>query len=392
MPPHLRNSRPLRASAYTATSRRRFLQVSAAAVSGVVLSNCARNLSNNTTPGASPTAASPGNAGSSSGGDGALHIYTWANYTDDELLKGFEAKTGIRPIVDTFDSNEAMLAKMQAGGGKAYSIIYPSDYMVEQMVKSGMLTTLDKSKLEGADNWMEKWQDPSYDPENAHSIPTVWGTTGLVFDPTKVSGEVKGWDYVWDNVDQLGRRVTLLNDVREVMGATLQFLGYSLNSTKPAEIEEAYNKLLEIKPAIASFMTNGWEDQLASGDLTVSMAYSQDAINLQQESPNLKYVVPETGSSLWTDTMTIPKSAPNVEAAYAWINYILEPANSASLVERLKTATPNEAAFDKLPEKIQQNQNLFPPKSVIAKCERVSPVPQNITDLYDRYWTQLTSS
>jgi spermidine/putrescine transport system substrate-binding protein len=390
MPPNLRNSRLLKPSAYRAASRRRFLQVSAAAVSGVVLSNCARNLSNNTTSEASPTA-SPGDTGSTSGGDKTLHIYTWANYTDDELLKGFEAKTGIRPIIDTFDSNESMLAKMQAGGGKAYSVIYPSDYMVEQMVKSGMLVTLDKSKLQQA-NWMEQWQNPSYDPENAHSIPTVWGTTGLIFDPDKVDGEIKGWDYIWDNVDRLGRRVTLLNDVREVMGATLQFLGYSMNSTKPAEIEEAYNRLLEIKPTIASFMTNGWEDQLASGDLEVSMAYSQDALFLKLESPNLEYVVPETGSSLWTDTMVIPKSAPNTEAAYEWLNYILEPANSASLVERLKVATPNEAAFDKLPKALQENRNLFPPKAVLAKCERVAPVPQNITDLYDRFWTQLTSS
>lgn len=390
MPPNLRNSRPLRSSAHTAASRRRFLQVSAAAVSGVVLSNCARNLSNNAAPEASPTG-SPTDTASPTGGDKTLHIYTWANYTDDELLKGFQAKTGIRPIVDTFDSNEAMLAKMQAGGGKAYSIIYPSDYMVEQMIKSGMLTTLDKAKLQQT-NWMEQWQNPSYDPENAHSIPTVWGTTGLVFDPAKVDGEVKGWDYVWDNADRLGRRVTLINDVREVMGATLQFLGYSINSTKAAEIEEAYNKLLEIKPTIASFMTNGWEDQLASGDLTLSMAYSQDALLLKQESPNLQYVVPETGSSLWTDTMVIPKSAPNVEAAYAWLDYILEPANSASLVERLKVATPNEAAFDKLPKALQENQNLFPPKAVLAKCERVAPVPQNISDLYDRFWTQLTSS
>lgn len=391
MPPtHPRNSQPpSRAPQISATTRRRFLQASAAAVSGVVLSNCARNLSNAN----APTESSPTETSSGTSADAkTLHIYTWANYTDDELLKNFKNKTGIQVIVDTYDSNEAMLAKMQAGGGKAYSIIYPSDYMVKEMVEADMLSSLDKSRLQGTDRLMEKWQNPTYDTDNTHSIPTVWGTTGLIFDPEKMDGEVTGWDYVWDNIDQMSRRLTMINDVREVMGATLKYLGYSYNSTKASEIEAAYKKLVEVKPAIASFTTNGWEDQLASGDLLMSMAYSQDAIALIEESPNLKYIVPETGTSLWTDTMVIPKTAPNPDAAYEWLNFILEPENSAILVERLKISTPNQAAFDRLPDNLKNDENLFPPKNILARCEGIVPVPQETADLYDRYWTQLTSS
>ncbi|MBF2000579.1 MAG: spermidine/putrescine ABC transporter substrate-binding protein [Synechococcales cyanobacterium C42_A2020_086] len=370
-------------------ARRRFLQTSAAAVSGIVLSNCARNLSNNTAPSAetSPTA-----DGTTATDSKTLHVFSWANYTDDELLKNFKDQTGISVVVDTFDSNETMLAKMQAGGGRAYSIIFPSDYMVEQMIELNMLMPLDRSRLKGIDGLMPKWQNPVYDANNAHSVPAVWGTTGLIFDPQRVQEKVRGWDYVWNNVDSLSRRLTMINDVREVFGATLQYLGYSLNSTKPAEIEEAYNKLLEIKPAIAAFMTNGWEDQLASGDLQISMAYSQDAIVLMEESPNLQYIVPESGSSLWTDTMVIPKSAPNPDAAYEWINFMLEPENSAKLVERLKFATPNEAAFNRLSPEVKNNENLFPPQAILDKCEGIAPVPQDIADLYDRFWTQLTST
>ncbi|MBF2051068.1 MAG: ABC transporter substrate-binding protein [Leptolyngbya sp. IPPAS B-1204] len=371
----------------SATTRRRFLQASAAAVSGIVLSNCARNLSGSNAPGT----ASPEQT-SSSPSDSTLRIFTWANYTDDELLKNFKDKTGIQAIVETFDSNEAMLTKMQTGAGKAYSIVFPSDYKVEEMIKMGMLLPLDKARLKGTENLMQNWQNPGYDPDNTHSIPAVWGTTGLIFDPEKVSSEVKGWDYVWDNVDQLNRRLSMINDVREVFGATLRYLGYSYNSTKASEIEAAYEKLLELKPAIATFLTNGWEDQLASGDLALSMAYSQDALNLIQESPNLKYIVPESGSSLWTDTMVIPKTAPNPDAAYEWINFMLEPENSARLVERLKISTPNQAAYEKLSSDLQQNENLFPSKAVLAKCEGIVPLPSEVTELYDRYWTQLTST
>ncbi|MBW4466887.1 MAG: spermidine/putrescine ABC transporter substrate-binding protein [Pegethrix bostrychoides GSE-TBD4-15B] len=368
-------------------SRRRFLQVAAAATSGVMLSNCARALLNNASGGT--TVQSDGRAGS---GNQTLRIYTWANYTDDELLSNFKDRTGIQVIADTYDSNETMLAKVQAGGGKDYSIIYPSDYMVDQMSGQGLLSLLDRSKLDGINQLMDKWQNPAYDKNNAHSIPAVWGTTGLIFNPDVIQAEVKGWDYIWDNTEDLTRQITMISDVREVLGATLQYLGYSINSTDPAQIKEAYEKLLEIKPAIASFVTNGWEDQLAGGDLMISMAYSQDAISLIAEKPELQYIVPESGSSLWTDTMVIPKTAPNSEAAYAWLNFMLEPENAARLVERLKISTPNAAAFDKLPPKLQQNENLFPSKAVLAKCEGIVPVKEEISNLYDQFWTRLTSS
>lgn len=342
-------------------------------------------MNNNTAePEAAGDAATPTNQ--------TLRIYTWANYTDDELLSNFKDKTGIQAVVDTYDSNESMLAKVQAGGGKAYSIIYPSDYMVEEMRGLGLLASLDRDKLQGIDQLMPKWKSPTYDKNNAHSVPAVWGTTGLIFDPDKLGQDVKGWDYVWDNKADLARQITMIQDPREVIGATLKFLGYSYNSTDPAEIEEAYNKLLEIKPAIASFVTNGWEDQLAGGDLLMSMAYSQDAIALMDESKNLKYIVPETGSSLWTDTMVIPKTAPNPDAAYEWLNFMLEPENSAKMVERLKISTPNNAAFEKLSDELKRDENLFPSKAVLAKCEGIVPVKPEVTEIYDQYWTRLTSS
>jgi len=370
------------------TSRRRFLQTMTAAASSVVLTNCARNLSNPSAAN-SPTAGSP-----SPGGNGnTLYVYTWANYTDEELLKNFEAKTGIRTVVDIFDSNEAMLAKVEAGGANAYSVIFPSDYIVAEMLDKGLLTELDRSRLPGLSNLNPKWSNPTYDPNNAHSVPATWGTTGLIYDPARVNGKtVTDWNFLWQNKGSLTRRVTLINDVREVMGATLRSLGFSYNAKDPKQIEQAYRKLVELKPAIASFLTNGWEDQLASGDLSVSMAYSSDAISLIEEQSSLEYVIPRSGTSIWTDTMVIPRSAPNPDAAYEWINFMLDPANAASVVERLNFATPNKIAFEKLPTNIRNNSSLYPPEDVLAKCEGISPVPPEVADVYDRFWTQLTSA
>lgn len=390
MPPNLRLSRL--SSSTLLASRRRFLQLSSAALSGVVLSNCAGNLADVGGAESSPATSPAGSATGASGNQAPLYVYSWTNYTDPELLADFQKKTGIQVIVDNFDSNETMLAKMQAGGGSQYSIIFPSDYMVTQMIELGMLAELDKSRLQGLEALKAQWQNPNYDPNNAHSVPATWGTTGFVFDPARLSGEIRGWDYLFDNKDQLTRQVTLINDVREVMGAVLRYLGYSFNSENPSELEAAYKKLVELKPAIANFLTNGWEDQIASGDLSVSMAYSTDALALMAEAPNLKYIVPETGASLWTDTIVIPQTAPNPDAAYEWINYFLDPENIAILVDRLKFATPNQAAFELLPSELKENENLFPSEAVLAKCERIAPVNEKITEAFDSYWTQLTSA
>lgn len=363
-------------------TRRRFLQVAGAALSSIALASCRRG-------GLSDVQS--GGTSSPSGGSDTLHVYSWSGYFDDELLTNFKEATGFTVVADIFDSNETMLAKLQAGGGNNYSIIYPSDYMVQQMIELKLLTTLDKTKLQGLDGLLDKFKNPVYDSNNTHSIPASWGTTGLVYNTEKVNPPPTDWSYLWDNKDKLSRRITLFNDVREVMGATLRSLGYSYNSTDPKEIEAAYKKLLELKPALTNFTTDGWRDQLLTGDLWVAMGYSTDALSVMDESDKIQYVIPASGASIWTDTMAIPKTAPNVEAAYAWINYMLEPKNAAQITERLKFATASKAAIDQLPAELKANTNLFPNEAILSKCEGIAPIG-DATDLYDRYWTELTSS
>ncbi|MBD2091008.1 spermidine/putrescine ABC transporter substrate-binding protein [Microcoleus sp. FACHB-1515] len=380
------NFRTARSSARrVALTRRRFLQASAAAVSGAMLSNCARGISD-------PNAAQSSPTGEAADGS-TLHVYSWSTYIDDQVIDEFTKATGIQVVADIYDSNETMLAKLQAGGGKAYSIIYPSDYMVQQMVELDLLNELDKSRIEGVENnLLDKWQNPVYDPNNTHSLPFAWGTTGLVYNSTKLTEAPTDWDYLWDNKDTLNQRLTLLNDVREVMGAVLKSLGHSYNSTDSAQIRAAYDKLMELKPAIASFTSDGWRDQLVTGDLILSMGYSVDAIDVMTANPDVKYVIPASGSSLWTDTMVIPKGAPNPEAAYAWMNFMYSPESAARVVNQLKIATPIRAAFDKIDADLRNNPSLFPPEELLAKCEGIAPVPPEVSETLDKYWTQLTSA
>ncbi|OLT59327.1 ABC transporter substrate-binding protein [Moorena bouillonii] len=360
-------------------TRRNFLQVATvAALSGLTLSGCGWTLGE-----VRPTTTSPGDRNK-------LFIYTWTNYTDDELLDRFTEITGIKAVVDVFDSNEAMLARLQASGGGAYSIIYPSDYMVRKMVELDLLVKLDFERIIGINRLFSKFLNPIYDPNNLHSIPLSWGTTGLIYNSKKLSKVPEDWSYLWQYKDKLSRRMTLLNDVREVMGATLKMLGYSYNSTNPQEIKKAYEMLVELKPSIASFSSDAWRSQILSGDLWLAMCYSSDAVEIMAENPDLQYVLPKSGSSLWIDTLAIPKTAPNLEGAYAWINFMLEADVAAQICERLSFATPNQKAFKLLSRDIQEDQSLFPEQSALERCEGLAPVDE-VSEVYDRYWTQLTS-
>lgn len=320
-----------------------------------------------------------------------LFIYTWSNYTDQDLLNRFNKETGFKAVANVFPSNEVMLARLQAGGGSGYSIIYPSDYMVEKMIGMGMLSQLDFSRIKGLEHLMPRFLNPEYDPGNLHSVPISWGTTGLIYNSQKLQTAPVDWTYLWENQQQLTRRMTLLEDVREVMGAVLKMLGYSYNSRNPQEINKAYQKLMELKPSIASFTTDTWRDQVLSGDLLIAMCYSSDANEVIEEKKYLNYVVPKSGSSLWMDTLAIPKTAPNPQAAYAWINFMLQPDVAAQICERLSFATPNQLAFNNLPAELKKNPRLFPPESDLERCESVAPVG-DLAEVYEKYWTKLTSS
>ena len=375
--------------------RRRFLQGAAVTLPSLLLSSCGWTIAN-VSPAVSEEEEEEGPEPSEEtttvkGGKDKLYIYTWAGYTDNELLEQFRQETGIEVVADVFDSNEVMLAKIQASGGGGYSIIYPSEYMVINMVQLGILRKLDHSRIKGLDQLFPNFRSPGYDPGNQYSVPLSWGTTGLVYNPNKLAQLPKDWDYLWENGQEISKRVTLPNDVREVMGATLSSLGYSYNSTDYKEIKQAYEKLVELKPTIASLNSDAWRTQILSGDLFMAMCYSSDATEVIDVNEELEYIVPDSGSSVWIDTLVIPSTAPNPEGAYAWINFMLKPEVAARICQRLYFSVPSQAAYKLLPEEVQNDYTLYPPESVIAKCEGLIPLEEEVSEIYDRFWTQLTS-
>jgi spermidine/putrescine transport system substrate-binding protein len=324
-----------------------------------------------------------------------LYIYGWATYINNqEVLENFTKETGIAVVGDAYDSNEVMLAKLEASGGRSgYSVIYPSDYMVTQMRDLKLLAPLNKKLLPNIKNIAPNYLELPHDRGSIFSIPVSLGTTGIAYNVEAVKSvigeEPMDWSYLWDHKEKL--RITLVNDPREVMGMALHILGHSYNTKEPDKIEKAFQKLQELMPAIANFTTDAWRDPLASGDLMMCMAFSGDAISLARQDPNIKYMLPNNGTSIWTDTMAIPRGASNIEGAHAWINYVMRPEVAAKISDANSFGTTNKLAKTMIPDDLKAIKALEPSEAITARSDRIAKLEPEVLQIYEGFWTRLTT-
>lgn len=324
-----------------------------------------------------------------------LYIYGWSTYINNqEVLEGFTKETGIKVVGDAYDSNEVMLAKLEASGGRSgYSIIYPSDYMVTQMRDLKLLAPLNKKLLPNLSNITSNYLELPHDRGAVFSIPVSLGTTGLAYNVKAVNSiigeEPTDWSYLWEHKSKL--RITLVNDPREVMGMALHTMGNSYNTKDITQIEQAFQKLRELMPAIANFTTDAWRDPLSSGDLMMCMAFSGDAISLARQDPNIKYILPNSGTSIWTDTMAIPRGASNIEGAHAWINYVMKPEVAAKISDSNSFGTTNKFAKSMIPDDLKAIKALEPTEAIISKSDRITKLDPEVLQIYEGFWTRLTT-
>jgi len=322
-----------------------------------------------------------------------LYIYGWSNYVDNrEILDEFTKETGIKVFGDAYDSNEVMLAKLEASGGRSgYSIIYPSDYMVTQMREKKLLAPLNKQLLPNIKNIAARYLELPHDRGAVFSVPVSLGTTGIAYNVEAVKSvvgeEPTDWNYLWEHKNKL--RITLLNDPREVMGMGLHIVGQDYTTKEPQNIDQAFQKLRELMPAIANFTTDAWKEPLASGDLMMCMAFSSDAINAAREDPNIKYILPSDGTSIWTDTIAIPRGASNIEGAHAWINYVMKPEVAAKISDAISLATTNKIAKPMISDDLKAIKSLEPSEAVISKSYRLTALDPEVQQIHDGFWTRL---
>jgi spermidine/putrescine transport system substrate-binding protein len=318
-----------------------------------------------------------------------LNIYSWPDYISPEIIPNFEKRYGIKVVYDTVSSNEGLLAKFQAGASN-YDIVVPSGYMVKQLKKLDLLQKINKDKLPNFKNIAERFRNPAFDRHCEYSMPYTFGTTGIAFNKHAFGGQEKDephdWDAFWDK--RAAGRMTLLDDPRETLGLALKRKGVSYNSTDPHLVEQACEDLKAQKPSVMCYTSDQVIVYLASGDSLLSLAFSGDAHQATRQNPDVKYIIPQSGASMWVDNMCIPKAAPHPDNAHLWLNYMMEPEVAASIANYTYYATPNQPALKLVKPEMLAMKSLYPDEELLDKCEEIDDIGSAIF-LYDRMWTEL---
>ncbi|HFU4116587.1 TPA: ABC transporter substrate-binding protein [Streptococcus suis] len=324
-------------------------------------------------------------ADSTQGTTDKLVIYNWGDYIDPELLKEFTVETGIQVDYQTFDSNESMYTKIKQGG-TTYDLTIPSEYMISKMTEENMLIKLDKSKIEGLENIDPQFMGLSFDKNNDYSIPYFWGTLGIVYNETIVENPPQEWEDLWS--EEYRDNIMLIDGVREVMGFGLQSLGHSLNSKNPAEIEKAAEHLYNLTPNVKAIVADEIKGYMIQDAAAIAVSFSGEASEMLDGNENLHYVVPSKGSNLWFDNMVIPKTAKNLDGAYAFMSFMLRPENALRNAEYVGYSTPIPAAKAMLDEETQNDESFYPSEETMKKMEVYDNLGQEMLGMYNDLYLQ----
>ncbi|HUU36785.1 MAG TPA: spermidine/putrescine ABC transporter substrate-binding protein [Candidatus Desulfaltia sp.] len=317
-----------------------------------------------------------------------LHIYTWADYFKPALVARFEKEQRCRIVFDTFDSNETMYAKIKAGAG-GYDLLTPTSYMASLMHLQGMLLGLDHSQLPNLVHVDPEYLALAIDKTMEYSVPYMIVNTVIAFLGSRVENFEPSWA-IFDRPDLKGR-MTMLNDMRETIGAGLKFLGYSINTTDAGELASAKEVVIRWKKNIAKYENEQYKTGVASGEFLVVQGYSGDILQVRKENPDVRLAVPREGTVISVDDLVIPRGAGEVRLAHAFINFLHDPAVAAENTTFLMYLCPNKDAYPLLPEDLRTNPAIFLEPEVRAKSEIIADLGE-ANSLYVKAWDEIKAA
>ncbi len=319
--------------------------------------------------------------------DKVLYFYNWSEYMPESVLEAFTEKTGIKVQQTTYDSNEAMYAKLRLlNDSNSYDLAIPSTYYVSKMRKEGLLHPIDKSKLPNFTDYNTRLVNQDFDPGNQVSVPYLWGSTGIAVNTDAVETKLTQWGDLWKPAFK--GRVMLTNDMREVFHVGLRVAGFSGNSTNPQEIEAAYNRLITLLPNVRTYNSDAPRMPYIEGETDVGMIWNGEAYQALEDLPSLTYVYPQEGAALWLDSFVIPKNARHIEEAHAFINFVMQPEISKQISEEIGYATPNQKALALMGKDVRENRTIYPNDDDLKNAEFQLDVGDAIL-VYEKFWEKL---
>ncbi|RKS84624.1 spermidine/putrescine-binding protein [Orbus hercynius] len=337
--------------------------------------------------------------------DRHLYIYNWSSYIAPDTIINFEKQTGIKVVYDVFDSNEVLESKLMAGN-TGFDLVVPSDSFLERQAKVGIFTPLDKSQLPNYQNLDENLLKmlAKHDPDNRYAIPYMWLTTGIGYNVDQVKktlgddAPVDSWDLVLnpDNLQKLSRcGVAFLDAPTEIFPTVLNYLGLDPNSQNPDDYKKATEHLSKLRPFVTYFHSSKFINDLANGDICVAIGWSGDimqAIAAAKEANNnvnVKYYIPKEGAIAYFDVFAIPKDAENIDEAYAFLNYLMEPQVIADISNHVFYANAVTTAGPYLDDQIKNNSAIYPDAATMDKLFSLQIMSPKIEKLMTRSWTKV---
>ncbi len=314
-----------------------------------------------------------------------IYVYNWGDYIADGILEQFTEETGIVVKYETFPSNEEMYNKIKAGGVN-YDVVVPSDYMIEKMLKEGMLAEIDMKNVPNFAHVDDLFKNLNYDPDSKYSVAYMWGTVGILYNTSMVDEEITSWNVLWD--EKYSKDIFMYDSVRDSIGLSLKRLGYSLNTTNPDEIAAAKDELIKQVPLVQAYLGDSIKQKLIANEGALGVVYSGDAMYAFEYNEDLAYVVPEEGSNYWYDGMVILKNAKNKSGAEKFIDFMCRPEIAAKNSEYIGYSTANKDALPLMDPEIVNNPVYWPPQEVLNNCQLYLDLGDFVTQYYEA-WTEV---
>jgi len=317
---------------------------------------------------------------------GELHIFNWGNYTNPDLIDKFSKELDIEVTLDDYDSNDAMLAKVKAGGS-GYDIVVPSDYMVKVMINEDLLLKSEPNKMDNFEHMKKEFVDVYWDPGRDYPVPWQWGTTGISVNTNHYSGPLDSWSLVFDPPAELDGKINMVSEMNDVIAAGLYYLGYEQCNSNKDELK-ALNDMLQSAKAHWRTIEYGIIEKLTSGDVYASQNWNGASMRARKQIPEIVYVYPKEGISGWMDNVAILKDAANAENAKLFQNYIMAPENAAMISNFARYANGIAGSEEFMDEEMATAPEVVPPPGSTTPTY-IPPCPREVSQLYTKIWNNL---
>jgi putrescine transport system substrate-binding protein len=343
-------------------------------------------------------------AGADRGGQKVVHVYNWTDYIGRTTIADFEAKTGIRVVYDTYDSNEIVETKLLTGR-TGYDVVFPTASVLSRLARIGVFLELDRSKLPNFTNLdrdiLERMA--TYDPGNRHAMPYMWGTTGLGYNPALVkkalgTDTLDSWRAVFDpaQASKLATcGITMLDAPEDVFEAAEAFAGTPSNNEDPAELAAAEKLVARVRPYVRAFDSSTHLNSLASGDICVALSWSglmlqaRDRGAAAQPPIEVRYLIPREGAPMWFDAAAIPADAPHPDNAHAFLNFLMDPRVIAAVSNEIRYANSNAASLPYVDADMREDPSIYPPERMRVRLHVAATRSQEYSRLVNRAWMRI---